>query len=99
MGSRRTGGTTASGLVSWDLKKEETIMTTDTELSPPEEPRTRPLPRQYTPEELREMLVKKGPMKYATFEEMIGAGAHLWDSDEEFDEFLRGIYERRKEKE
>lgn len=74
-------------------------MSNTTDVTESAEPRTRPLPRQYTPEELREKLAKKGPKKYATFEEMVGSGAHLWDSDKEFDEFVRGIYERRKEKE
>jgi len=30
------------------------------------------------------------------WKEMYGAGKHLWESDEEFDEFLKGIYERRQ---
>jgi len=32
-----------------------------------------------------------------TVDGMIGAGADLWGSDEEFGEFVSGIYERRRE--
>ena len=30
------------------------------------------------------------------WKELYGAGKHLWESDEEFEEFLKGIYERRQ---
>ena len=29
-------------------------------------------------------------------DELLGAGRHLWTSDKEFDDFLDGIYERRR---
>ena len=35
-----------------------------------------------------------GPAKWT---DIYGAGADLWESDEEFDAFLAGIYTRRRE--
>ena len=32
----------------------------------------------------------------AGFDALLGAGTDLWENDEELDEFLQGIYERRK---
>ncbi len=70
---------------------EETNMAMDTEVSPTEEPRTRPLPRRYTPEEVAAIIAKQGPKKYTSYETILGAGEHLWDSDEELEEFLKLI--------
>jgi len=39
---------------------------------------------------------EQGITRPPTWEELYGAGKDLWDSDEEFDEFLKGIYERRQ---
>lgn len=33
--------------------------------------------------------------KFATFEELLGAGKDLWDSDEELEEFLRFVRRKR----
>lgn len=72
-------------------------MSEEPNIPDPDEFRSRPLPRQRSPEEVEALLAKMGPKPLSTYEALLGAGAGLWDSDEELDEFLRGIYERRKE--
>ena len=72
-------------------------MPTDTEVLPPEGPRTRPLPRQYTPEEVAAIIAKQGPKKHTTYETISGTGEHLWDSDEELEEFLKRIDDANRE--
>ncbi|MEW6049262.1 MAG: hypothetical protein AB1609_22795 [Bacillota bacterium] len=37
------------------------------------------------------------PSEPGTFEAVLGQGRDLWDDDNEFDAFVRGIYERRRE--
>jgi hypothetical protein len=37
------------------------------------------------------------PKTEADLDRMFGAGADLWESDEEFEEFVEGIYARRAE--
>ncbi len=72
-------------------------MATDTEVSPPEEPRARPLPRQYTPEEVAAIIAKQGPKKHTTYETILGSGERLWDSDGELEEFLKRIDDANRE--
>ena len=38
-----------------------------------------------------------GPVTDKDLDEMIGMGKGLWKTDEEFEEFLAGIYERRRQ--
>lgn len=43
--------------------------------------------------------LRRKPTKRAepTLERLLGQGAHLWQSDEEFEAFLADIYRRRRE--
>ena len=45
---------------------------------------------------LDELAKEQGITGPPRWEDLIGAGKDLWKSDEEFDEFLNGIYERRQ---
>jgi hypothetical protein len=45
---------------------------------------------------LDELATEQGIIGPQRWEDLYGAGKHLWDSEEEFDEFLKGIYERRQ---
>jgi hypothetical protein len=74
-------------------------MTPENEQFEPGNAESLPRARRHTPEEVEAILARQGPKKYATAEALLGAGKNLWDSDEELDEFLRGIHERRKQKE
>ena len=68
-----------------------TAMSTDAKPTPG------PLPTQ-TPEQaarLRAIAEKQGTLGKSTFENLLGAGAHLWESDGEFDRFLELIREAR----
>lgn len=56
------------------------------------------LPRQHSPEALEALIDQQGVRESATLEKQLGAGIDLWDSDEEFEEFLKVIEATRKEK-
>ena len=45
---------------------------------------------------IEELAAEQGVAIPQRWEDLYGAGEHLWESDEEFDEFLKGIYERRQ---
>jgi hypothetical protein len=52
-----------------------------------------------TPQErLAEIMAEQGVEKTATYENLVGAGADLWDSDEEFEAFMATIAATRAEK-
>ena len=56
-----------------------------------------PLPTQ-TPEQaarLRALAERQGTLGTSTFENLLGAGKDLWDSDEEFERFLEIVRESR----
>ncbi len=44
---------------------------------------------------LRSIAERQGTLGTATFENLLGAGAHLWATDEEFDRFQQLIRESR----
>lgn len=46
---------------------------------------------------LEELAVEQGICQPQKLDDLVGAGADLWDGDEQFDEFLAGIYARRRE--
>lgn len=46
---------------------------------------------------IEEIACEQGITLPQDLSKLIGAGADLWESDEELDEFLRGIDERKKE--
>jgi uncharacterized protein (DUF2384 family) len=46
---------------------------------------------------IEQLAAEQGVKLEGQLEGILGAGADLWTSDEEFEEFVRGIYERRKE--
>ena len=56
------------------------------------------LPRRHSPEALEALIDKQGVRESATLDKHLGAGIDLWDSDEEFEEFLKIIEATRKEK-
>lgn len=72
-------------------------MSEEPKLADEQKPRTRPLPRQKTPAEVEALIAKQGPKPLSNYDGLLGAGQGLWDSDEDLDEFLRGIHERRKQ--
>jgi hypothetical protein len=45
---------------------------------------------------IEELAAEQGVTLPQRIEDLIGAGKDLWDSDAEFEEFLKGIYERRR---
>jgi hypothetical protein len=55
-------------------------------------------PQQHSPEALGALIEKQGVRETATLEKQLGAGIELWDSDEEFEEFMKVIEATRKEK-
>lgn len=48
---------------------------------------------------IEELAREQGVKPIARLEEVLGLGADLWDSDEDFEEFLQGIYRRRRAEE
>jgi len=46
---------------------------------------------------IQELAAEQGVRLEGQLERILGAGADLWASDEEFEEFVRGIYDRRRE--
>jgi len=46
---------------------------------------------------IEDLAVEQGVRLEGQLERVLGAGADLWASDEEFEEFVRGIYDRRRE--
>jgi hypothetical protein len=72
-------------------------MSPDTQTPPPE---TSEAPKPILPvadaqAKLRAIAEQQGTLGTATFEKLLGAGAHLWASDEEFDRFQQLIRESR----
>jgi hypothetical protein len=52
-----------------------------------------------TPQErLADLIAEQGVEKTATYENLVGAGADLWDTEEEFQAFLASIAATRAEK-
>lgn len=50
-------------------------------------------------EKLRRIAEKQGTLGKSTFENLLGTGKQLWDSDEEFEQFLKLLREIRQAKE
>jgi len=46
---------------------------------------------------IAELAAEQGVRLEGQLEKIIGAGAGLWSSDKEFDGFVQGIYDRRRE--
>ena len=46
---------------------------------------------------IEELAAEQGVRLEGQLERILGAGADLWASDEEFEEFVRGIYDRRRQ--
>jgi len=46
---------------------------------------------------IEQLAAEQGVKLEGQLERILGARADLWASDEEFEEFVRGIYERRRE--
>ncbi len=46
---------------------------------------------------IRELAAEQGVMLEGQLERIWGSGAHLWESDEEFERFVQEIYDRRRE--
>ncbi len=75
-------------------------MSTETQTSPPIPPipldsvKTIP-PVADAAAKLRVIAERQGTLGKATFETLLGAGAHLWTSDEEFEHFQQLIRESR----
>jgi len=46
---------------------------------------------------IEEQMKEQGIEPGMQLEKILGAGKDLWDSDEEFEEFVNGIYARRRE--
>jgi len=44
-----------------------------------------------------EIAAEQGKGLVTDFDALLGQGADLWKSDEEFEQFLAGIYERRRQ--
>ena len=45
---------------------------------------------------LDEIAVAQGIIKPQKFDELLGAGKDLWTTDNEFESFVNGVYERRQ---
>ncbi len=72
-------------------------MSAETQAPPPE---TSDAPKPIPPvadaqAKLQAIAERQGTLGRATFENLLGAGAHLWASDEEFDRFQQLIRESR----
>lgn len=71
-------------------------MSTDTQTPPPSSPGAAPIsPVPGAEAKLREAARAQGTLGRATFDTLFGAGAHLWSSAEEFEEFQRFTREPR----
>jgi uncharacterized protein (DUF2384 family) len=46
---------------------------------------------------IAELAAEQGVRLEGQLERIMGAGVNLWASDEEFEEFVQGIYDRRRE--
>lgn len=70
-------------------------MNTDTTTPMPAPGAAPILPVPDAAERLRAIMEKQGTLGTSTFEKLFGAGADLWDSDQEFEQFLRLLRESR----
>lgn len=46
---------------------------------------------------IKELAAEQGVRLEGQLERIWGSGAHLWESDEEFERFVRDIYDRRRQ--
>ena len=46
---------------------------------------------------IEQLAAEQGVNLKGQYERLLGLGADLWESDEEFEEFVQGIYDRRRE--
>jgi hypothetical protein len=46
---------------------------------------------------IEELIVQQGVAPVRQLEEILGEGATLWDDDEQCDEFLRNVHDRRRD--
>jgi hypothetical protein len=73
----------------------KSVMSADTQTPPPAGgPKPIP-PVANAAAKLRAIAEKQGTLGKATFETLLGAGAHLWASDEEFERFQQLTREAR----
>jgi hypothetical protein len=73
-------------------------MNTDTDTPPNSAAADKPKPIPPVPDaeaKLKAIAEKQGTLGKATFEKLLGAGAHLWSSDEELERFQQLIRESR----
>jgi hypothetical protein len=70
-------------------------MSADTQTPPPASAPNLIAPLPDAAERLRAIAEQQGTQGKATFEALFGAGAHLWESDAEFERFLQLIREAR----
>ena len=72
-------------------------MSVNTQAPPPEAPDApRPIPPVADAQaKLRAIAERQGTLGTATFENLLGAGTHLWATDEEFNRFQELIRESR----
>ncbi|AWM37883.1 hypothetical protein GobsT_40680 [Gemmata obscuriglobus] len=71
-------------------------MSADIQTPPPTAGGARPIPPiAGAAEKLRAIAEKQATLGKATFEALLGAGAHLWASEEEFERFQQLVRESR----
>lgn len=46
---------------------------------------------------IEELAAEQGVNLEGQLERVLGSGAYLWDSDEDFEKFVKGIYDRRRQ--
>jgi hypothetical protein len=59
--------------------------------------RNRPMLSSSERKSIEELAAEQGVSLEGQLDRVLGAGADLWASDEEFEEFVHGIYDRRRE--
>lgn len=58
-----------------------------------------PLARRHSPEEVAAMIARRGYKPLSTYDDLLGAGRELWESDADLEQFVNGIEVRRRERE
>jgi hypothetical protein len=66
---------------------------------PPQKPKRSPKAKgdSWRKKSIEELAAEQGVRLPQDLDELIGQGKDLWRSDEEFEQFLAGIYERRRQ--
>jgi hypothetical protein len=82
----------------FDLDEPEgRVMSTDAKRPTPAPP-VPPTPAGRPRKTLDELIAEQGVAETATFENLLGKGAELWDSDEEFEQFMDHLRAIRRKK-